>query len=148
MRVKSVYMNERPRTMKQISLALVTLSLLLVGCGGAKKREANVKDYFKNLRIHVQPTSRAAINGILEPAFTVTITNAGTKTIRRLKIVGDVSLGNAYHDTVVKTSRKKIKKDGGQVKVDFTFRKSDKMSDARVLMNRLRYNFTVKEIGF
>jgi hypothetical protein len=134
--------------MKQISIAIAALSLLMVGCSGSKTREANAEAYFGNLRIHVQPTSRTAVNGVLEPKFTLLITNAGSKTIRRMKIVGDVSLGGSYHDTVVKISKDRIKKDGGQLKLEFTFKESGKMPDAQVLMNQLKYNFTVQEIGF
>ncbi len=134
--------------MKQVSIAIVALSLLMVGCSGSKTRETNAKEYFSNLRIHVQPTSRTAVNGVLEPKFTLVVTNAGGKTIRRMKIVGDVSLGGAYHDTVVKLSKDKIKKNGGQLKVEFAFKESGKMPDAQVLMNQMKYNFTVQEIGF
>ncbi|MDT8389707.1 MAG: hypothetical protein RRC34_04260 [Lentisphaeria bacterium] len=134
--------------MKHAGIAMVTACLLIAGCGGAKKREANADEYFKNLRIHVQPVSRTAMNGVLEPQFTLVITNAGGKTIRRMKIVGDVSLGNAYADTSVKTLRQKVRKDGGQIKIDFAFVKSPKMPDAQVLLNQLKYNFTVQEIGF
>jgi hypothetical protein len=134
--------------MKHASIAIVALSLLMVGCSGSKTRETNAKEYFSNLRIHIQPVSRTAINGVLEPKFTLVLTNAGAKTIRRIKISGDVSLGGIYHNTVVKLSKEKIKKDGGQLKVEFTFTKSDKMTNAQVLMNQMKYNFTVQEIGF
>jgi len=134
--------------MKHACIAIVALSLFMVGCSGSKTRETDAKEYFSNLRIHIQPVSRTAINGVLEPKFTLVLTNAGAKTIRRIKIIGDVSLGGIYHNTVVKLSKEKIKKDGGQLKVEFTFKKSDKMTDAQVLMNQMKYNFTVQEIGF
>jgi len=134
--------------MKVPHIAFAMLCLLMVGCSGSRVQEANAKEYFRNLRIHVKPTSRTAFDGILEPKFCLSLTNTGSKTIRRMKIVGDVSQGVAYHDTSVKISKKKIRKNGGEIEIEFVFNKSDKMSDAQILMNRLTYNFTVQEIGF
>ena len=134
--------------MREISIAVVAFCLMMVGCDKSETRQTNAKEYLNNLRIHVQPTSTTAVNGIVEPKFTLTITNTGGKTIRRIRIVAEVALGNSYSDTVVKVLSEKIEKDGGQLKVHFDFEKSGKMSNAQILMNQMKYKFSVTELGF
>jgi hypothetical protein len=130
--------------MKTLSISLVVLSLAMAGCR-QKTPEDNAKEYVpSNVRIHVEPTEGPA-EGVLVPTFKLTVTNTGSKTIRKMKIVGDVSFG-AYNDVSVKLIEEAIEKDGGKHEIECLFKKSEKMTEDQVL--KMDYKFTVSEIEF